>query len=64
MLDKILRTFFYKREKGGVLTISTVGREISTKGLKKIPPKSSGIYESFKERERFYRELFISCSQR
>ena len=64
MFDKIIMALFYKKEKGGVLTISCKGRDINEETIKKISQPSSGIYKGFAEREKFYKQLFISCSQR
>ena len=64
MIKKILNLFFEKKESEGITIISREKREILENGIKKKPLISSGVYSSFEEREKFYKEMFTSYSQR
>lgn len=65
MINKIFSLFFIREEGKKITIISQEGREIDRKdiGKKKKPPMSSGVFASFREREKYYQRLFSLYSQ-
>ncbi len=63
MIDKIFKALFVREKRGGLVTVSCKCRKVTEETLKKIPQSCSGIYKDFREREAFYKKIFISCNQ-
>ena len=63
MFERLVSVFFDKKERKSVTLISKNNREIINSTPTKKPLASSGVFNSFADREKFYKDIFNVCSR-
>ncbi len=63
MFRKIIKKLFVHKCLGVYTVVSKEKREVNEKLLIKKPLVTSGMFKSFNDREKFYKELFSFCNQ-